>query len=116
MCKVSKVCKVGKMKVPSFAYWLRMGRKESNFKIQKILNAQLSILNYQFLNRLSLLQALCEGAEVRSRYLHCFEFTCFWVKNALFDEVYLPSAACRTQRMASGVSEDSLLASFLTGT
>jgi hypothetical protein len=64
------------------------------------------------LDLLSCLHTLCECAQGRSRDLHCLEFTCYRVKDALFDEVYSPRTARRTQRMASGVSENSLFTGF----
>ncbi len=66
------------------------------------------------LHRLPLLHTLSHGAQVGSCNTHRFEFARCGVENALFDEVYLPVAACGTQRVASGVTECSLLAGFLT--
>jgi hypothetical protein len=68
------------------------------------------------LDRFPLLHPLGHGAQVRSGDLHGLEFACCRVKYALFDQVYLPVAACGAQRVASGVSEGGLFAGFLTDT
>ena len=47
--------------------------------------------------------------------LHRLEFTRYRIKNALFDEIYLPGTARRTQRVAAGVTECGSLAGFCAG-
>jgi hypothetical protein len=63
-------------------------------------------------NTLTLLHPLGHGAQVAGSDFHRLIFARCGVKDALFDQIHLPSAARGAQRVASGVTEDRFLAGF----
>jgi len=60
----------------------------------------------------SFLQSLRECPQVGSRYLHDVECSCLWVEHALFLNIRVPLPSGMTERVAPGIPEGCLLASF----